>query len=308
MKKENLLTNKLVVAILAIFSSVLWGSAFPVLKISYEQLEIPAEDVWSKVLFAGIRFFGAGIIIFLLIFFLKMKQKLEKKDFLMLFFLGILQTTLQYFFFYIGVANTSGIKSAILISANTFLVVIFSHFIYHNDKMNMKKIIGLSTGLLGIIFVNWGQGFNFSFTLFGEGFLIFSGIVSAIGTILAKKMSSSLNPFFVTAWQMVLGAGIMIIIGGLKVEQALKFNFISTTLLIYSMFLSGIAFSIWYVLLRYNKAGEISIYRFFIPVSGTILSSIFLPDEYFTFNILIALCFVMIEIYTINKKEKKIKI
>ena len=42
----------------------LWGSAFPCVKIGYELLQI--KTTGSQILFAGYRFFGAGILTFLM--------------------------------------------------------------------------------------------------------------------------------------------------------------------------------------------------------------------------------------------------
>lgn len=98
--------------------------------------------------------------------------------------------------------------------------------------------------------------------------------------LLAKYLSRDVHPFVVTSWQMLIGSILLISIG---LPQLGDFTFTFTSkawiLLIYSAFLSATAFSLWYSLLKYNKAGEISIYRFMVPVSGAILSATFIPGE-----------------------------
>lgn len=52
--------------------------------------------------------------------------------------LGILQTTIQYIFFYIGLANTTGAKSAIINSLTAF----FQSFwlpCFQDDRLTVKK-------------------------------------------------------------------------------------------------------------------------------------------------------------------------
>ncbi|MGS3158073.1 EamA family transporter, partial [Escherichia coli] len=56
--------------------------------------------------------------------------------------LGLTQTTLQYVFFYIGLAYTTGVKSSIMNATGTFLSVLLAHFIYHNDRLTYSKIVG----------------------------------------------------------------------------------------------------------------------------------------------------------------------
>jgi drug/metabolite transporter (DMT)-like permease len=52
--------------------------------------------------------------------------------------------------------------------------------------------------------------------------------------------------------------------------------------------------------LKHNKAGEITIYRFVIPISGAVLSVLVLPEEQFTSSILAALLLVTAGIIAVN--------
>ncbi|WP_425448492.1 DMT family transporter [Dethiothermospora halolimnae] len=309
MDTEKLFTNKITVVIIALICCVLWGSAFPVLKTSYIELGMEAGDLNAKVVFAGMRFFIASILLFIvLVFFIKHSLKVKGKVLLELFGLGLLQTSLQYFFFYNGLANTTGIKGAILASIGTFFVVLLAHFVYHDDKMNLKKVVGLISGFLGIFLVNIGKGgFNLEFSLMGEGFLIMAGLVSAFGTILAKRISKGVHPFLVTGWQMFLGSLVLLLIGYPRLSpDAMTFTPKAWGLLFYAAFLSATAFSLWYTLLKYNKAGEISLYKFIVPVSGSLLSVIFLPGEKLTSYMVIALLLVSVGIIAVNYKRKKL--
>lgn len=303
------LSNKFYAALIAIFCCILWGSAFPVLKISYGELNMMPGDYNAKIVFAGMRFFIASLILFfVLIVFIKGSIRITKKQFGILAFLGLLQTALHYFFFYNGLANTSGMKGAILSSMGSFFVIILSHFIYEDDKMSFEKIFGITTGFLGIILINWGKGFSLDFKLTGEGFMILASLLGAIGTFIAKKLSKDIHPFVITAWQMFIGSTLLLSYGVPRLsENALTFTPKAWGLLIYAAFLSAAAFSLWFSLLKYNKAGVISLYKFVIPVAGTILSLIFLPGEKFSINILFALMLVSLGIISVNYKPKFLK-
>lgn len=307
MNVKKYFTEKFYVIAIAIFCCILWGSAFPVLKISYIELNMSPSNLNAKIVFAGMRFLLASILLFIFVsLFIKKSIAIKKKQILLLLSLGLLQTTLQYSLFYIGLANTTGTKSAILTSTGSFFVVILAHFIYSDDKMNIRKTIGIITGFTGIILVNWGKGgFSLDFSFMGEGLLIISAFISAFGTIMAKKLSKDIHPFLVTAWQMLLGSILLISFGLPQLEpNAITFTTKGWLLLLYSSFLSASAFSLWYSLLKYNKAGEISLYKFMIPVSGSILSTIFIPGENFSLYILFALIFVVFGIVAINYTPK----
>lgn len=87
---------------------------------------------------------------------------------------------------------------------------------------------------------------------------------------MSKNISGKIHPLVLTAWQMLLGSVVLLLIGypGLR-PQAMIFTPKAWVLLFYAAFLSAAAFSLWYAVLKYNKAGEISVYMFMTPVSGT---------------------------------------
>lgn len=305
---KNYFQTKCGISFIAFFCALLWGSAFPVLKTSYTLLNLETININGKIYFAGLRFFIASCILFL---FLKLIKKeplsIDKTQFLKLSLLGFIQTTMQYFFFYTGLANITGIKGSILSSCSIFFVIIFSHFYDKNDVLNWNKIFGLMLGFIGILIANWNKGIgNLEFTLLGEGFLIMSGVVGAIGTIMAKKMSATIQPFVMTAWQMLIGSSILLTIGiSTKGYSNLTFDKTVMMLLMYASFLSAIAFSLWYSLLKYNRAGIISMYKFLIPIIGSALSIIFLPGEKFNMNLILALILVSSGIIVVNKRRIK---
>ncbi|MHB8072194.1 DMT family transporter [Desulfosporosinus fructosivorans] len=303
------LKNRYWVIGIALFCAVLWGSAFPVLKVSYAELGIAPDDRYAIIVLAGIRFFISSLLIFALIVVgIRQSPKVKIAMLPQLFLLGLLQISLMYFFFYNGLAHTSGMKGAVLSSAAIFFVVVLAHFVYVDDRLDWRKILGLIAGFAGIILINSGQNFTFDFSWQGEGFMILSGIVSAFGTILAKRISKEVHPFVLTAWQMLLGSVILIAVGlpSLK-PHSMVFTNKALVLLVYSAFLSATAFSLWYAILKYNKAGEISVYKFMTPVSGAMLSALFIPGERLTLNMFMALALVAFGVIIVNYKRKILK-
>lgn len=303
---EKFFTTKVNVVLISILCTILWGSAFPFIKISYEKLMIAPADIFSKVYFAGLRFFIASILVFLaakIIF--KIKIKIKRDQIKPLIILGALQTSLQYFFFYIGLANTTGIKGAILQSSSTFFTVIAAHLLYSDDRLDKRKAFSLILGLSGILLINFGKGFDLNFHLLGEGFLLFSALANTFASILVKSVSKKINPFILTGGQMFTGSIFLLLVGRIGMKgQSLAFNGTSFAILIYLSFVSATAFILWYTLLKYNKLGEISIYRLFIPVFGATLSALFVKGEYFTLKLIGGLILVVIGMFVLNIEDK----
>jgi drug/metabolite transporter (DMT)-like permease len=301
---KKLLMKPSIAISVAILCSVLWGSAFPVLKVSYDELQMSADDVIAKMVFAGLRFLLAGLLVLIFLFFMNRSAiKITKKQFGILLVLGVIQTAFQYYFFYNGLARVTGMQGAILSSGGIFFTILAAHFYYKDDRLSKQKVIGIIAGFSGIILANWGQSLTLSFQWDGEGFMLMAGVTSAIATIMAKELATGIHPFAITGWQLTLGAVALLLIGFPQLEAgAIQFNALGAGLLLYSAFLSATAFALWYSLLKYHQAGRISMYKFITPVSGVLLSAMFIPGESLTWMLVVAFVMVAFGIIIVNRK------
>lgn len=295
---------------LTLLACLLWGSAFPTLKTMYTIMNV-GPDYGIKMLLAGIRFVLAGVMI-LTYYSLRFKALplfTQRKAWGSTLVLGMFQTGLMYAFYYIGIYNIPGVKASILSQVSIFLVVILSHFIYANDRLHWGKVIGLVLGLSGIVAVNISQLGSgtamMSFSMMGEGILIMSSIFSAFSTFYVKKLSRDYNPILLNGWQILLGGAVLMMVGGMTSQQSLDFSHVlAIPLLLYSAIISSSAFTMWYILLQKNRASDLSMIRFSIPIFGSVLSAVFLPGEYLSINILVSLLLVASGIYICNKPVK----
>ena len=136
--------------LLAIFCNVLWGSAFPFIKLGYRLFSIETGNTASIFCFAGVRFMLGSFLV--LLGSVLLQSRLPKfprsKVAAECCALGLWQTTTQYAFYYIAVAMLTGAFGGILNSTQSFLGVIFAHFIYGNaDRMTPAKTLGCAVGL-----------------------------------------------------------------------------------------------------------------------------------------------------------------
>lgn len=309
MDSNKLFTNKYMVPIFAILACILWGTAFPSLKISYKELMIGKDDYFAKMLFASYRFFIASLFLFgwRILIGGRNNLRLTGKNYGFLLLLGLMQTSLQYFFFYNGLANTTGVKGSILTTLGIFFTVVASHYLYNNDRLNSRKAWGLALGFLGVIIVNLSKGdFTFTFKFTGEGFIIMSAITSTIAAVMVKNVSDKIEPLLITAYQMMFGSIALFLLAVTRVGPfSLVFNIKTIIIILYLAFVSAAGFGLWYSLIKYNPLGYVTIYKFMVPVSGVLFSSLLLPEEGVTFNVLIALVLVSLGIVMINYQKKE---
>ena len=135
-QKQNKLTQTGIVALLACVCCILWGSAIPVIKTGYHFLQVDSSDTASQIVFAGIRFTLAGILV--LIFASIREKKVMLPDRTLLKYaipVCLAQTVGQYFFFYIGVAHTSGVKGGIITGLGNFIAILLSCLVFRNERM-----------------------------------------------------------------------------------------------------------------------------------------------------------------------------
>lgn len=307
MDTREFFMKKKVIYIFATMCCMLWGSAFPAVKSGYEVFNIASEDIPSKLVFAGYRFFLAGIIV-LFIALLSKKElfKFNKRQLGQIALLGITQTCLQYIFFYLGLAYISGAKGSILSGTGAFFSVIIAHYIYINDKLNLKKTLGCIIGFVGVIIVNFdSQLLGSSFTIKGEGAILISALILSASSIYGKKLTQSMDSIVVTGYQLFIGGAVLIGLGQGFNGSISGFTIKSTSLLIYLALLSSVAFSLWTTLLKYNNVGTIAVFNFLTPIFGSILSAVFLHEDIWELKNAIALICVCIGIWLVNRESDK---
>jgi len=97
MKSKSYLPMKAI--LLAILCNIVFGSVAPFIKLGYECFGIGNGNVFDTILFAGIRFFSAGIVVFI---FTWVKNKsiphFKKENTSNVLSFAVVYTFLQYIF------------------------------------------------------------------------------------------------------------------------------------------------------------------------------------------------------------------
>ncbi|NIF38844.1 DMT family transporter [Enterobacter sp. Tr-810] len=284
---------------------LLWGSSYPAIKSGYELFSIATDDIPSKVVFAGYRFLFAGLL--LLLFALAQRKpiaRLTTKQFGQLTLLGLTQTSIQYTFFYIGLAYTTGVNGSIMNATGTFFSVLLAHFIYHNDKLSYNKTLGCILGFAGVMLVNFHSGLSeFHFVWNGDGFVVLAAFILSAATLYGKRISQTVDPTVMTGWQLAIG-GAVLVAGGYATGGTLEVHSLKAVAVLgYLTLLSSVAFALWSVLLKVNRVSMIAPFNFVVPVAGTVLSAIFLGENILDIKYAVALVLVCSGIWWVNKRS-----
>ncbi len=308
MKAKSIFENNFLFIIFAMVCTALWGTAFPGVKLGYEWFDIGADETGSKLLFAGIRFTLAGLIV-LAVYTIRRRQLpiFTKKEAPTIFALSAVQITGNYFFYYLGLSVTAGSIASVLNSSDTFCTVLLVPLFFKNDKLTFQKLMGCLIGLAGIVLVNLNADSQFSFNINGEGFLLISALISTLGIMINKKASMNIDPMIVTGYHLLFG-GIILTLIAFAFGGAISFTNIKADIcLVYLALVSAVAFLIWSQLLRYNPVSKVSIFKLMTPVFGNIFSAIALGENILDPLHLVSVFLVALGIATVNLELKKKK-
>ena len=308
-QKQNILTKTGIVALLACVCCILWGRAIPVIKTGYRFLHVDSSYIASQIVFAGVRFTLAGILVLIFASIREKKVMIPDKEILKYAVpVCLAQTVGQYFFFYIGVANTSGVKGGIITGLGNFIAILLSCLVFRNERMTRRKIAGCVLGFAGVVVINLlGNSLDMGFKLIGEGFVLIAQLSYGISTVLINLFSRKVSPVVLSGTQFTMGGIVLMLIGagmGGHLENATTGGVV---IIFYLAMVSAVAYTLWSILLAWNDVSKVAIFGFVNPLCGVILSALILGEVKQAFNVgsLAALILVCAGIYIVNCKENK---
>lgn len=291
---------------LALLCTLLWGSAFPVIKVGYEALNIESNDTASIILFAGLRFILAGLLTVVIFSFIGKKVLIPKKTSLYkIAVLSIFQTIIQYLFFYLGLAHTTGVRASIINALDVFFVLFISAFLFRQERFNIKKTLGCILGFIGVAVAGGllSSSVESQFKI-GDLFIVLSAWGYSFSSSFMKEYSKDDNPAMLSGYQFILG-GIVLAFTGYAMGGRINFNNKGILIIIYLALVSAVAYSVWSILLKYNEVSKVTVFSLFTPIFGFVLSYMMLGEDNgsLAYN-LIGLILVVLGILVLNIKNR----
>lgn len=308
-RKNTFLTKPLNICLLAAVSCALWGSAAPMIKTGYRLFDISESQTATMLLFAGMRFALAGLMVILFECLTSRSLRLPKRgSWSNVAKLSLFQTVGQYILFYIGVANSSGVHTSILTGASNLWAILLACYLFRAEKMNLPKLLGCLLGFGGILMMNLSGGGHVTFL--GEGFVLLSGVCGGVASSLAKRYSQNESSVTLTGWQFFVGGLIMCAIGLIFGGQLTIPSAAAAGVLLYLGFLSAMAYTLWALMLKHNPVSSVVIYGFMTPMFGVVFSAILLGEagQAFSLSTLAALALVCAGIVCVNRFGKSTKV
>ena len=274
-KLDKIFGTPVCAVLLAIFCNVLWGSAFPFIKLGYRLFSIDSGNTASIFCFAGVRFMLGSVLVLLGSILLQGKAPRLPRGRVAAecCALGLWQTTAQYAFYYIAVAMLTGAFGGILNSTQSFLGVIFAHFIYGNaDRMTPAKTLGCAVGFAGVLIGTIGNHGG------GSGWGVFCMMAATIIFTLSgpwnKSVTKKADSFAVCFLNLFVGGLALFVLGTVMGGRLHVQSALAAVVMLYLAFICGAGYILWALLMKNNPVSRIAIFGFVNPVVNVLLSAV----------------------------------
>lgn len=148
--------------------------------------------------FILLRVAGASVLFWIIKLWF-VKEKVERKDVVLLAVCAVFGVAANQLFFFNGLNLSSSINAGIIMTINPILVVILSFFIL-KEKITWLKSIGILIGATGAILLTLTAGTGSGDSLLGDLFLFINAASYAIYLVLVKPLMKKYKPFTVITY------------------------------------------------------------------------------------------------------------
>lgn len=297
---RNILRSTTFLAILACW---LWSTAFVGVKIGL--------DYHTPLQFAGVRFFIAGVLIF--IYFAKPRRYLSqlKANIKFILLLSLVQTVIQYALFYTGLNMVPGSLAAMIIGSQPLFIALVAHFTFHNDKMTVLKTGSILIGVAGIAVITIGRSqveMKGALEWLGISLLLVNNVVAGTTNVMVAKYSKGISPAVLSSTSLMIG-GFVLSVLSVPIEGIHLGPFPAKYwyALAWLSFLSAAAFTIWNTILKRPgvKVSFLNVWKFLIPVSGAALSWLLIAEEKPDIPSLVGMAIIAVSLLSLNYANRK---
>ena len=181
----------------------------------------------------------SGFILFSMVHFLFIKEKVDRKDLALLAFCGLFGIALNQLFFFKGLSETSPVHASLIMVVTPIIVLIVST-LYRKEKVSKWKLLGILIGMLGamLLILRGSSGSTSMSSPIGDLYILINAASYAIYLVFAKEIMKKYHPFTVMKW--VFSFGLVVV---------LPFGIVDLTDAVWSSFPTDIWIAVGYVLL-----------------------------------------------------------
>ena len=281
-----------------ILLGAIWSSSFMWIKIAIQEIG-PITLVAFRVLF-GLLF---GIIVILV---QRAQVSRSFKEWIPLLVLGITNIAIPFFLISWGELSIDSAVAAILDATVPLFTILVAHYLLHDDKMTIYKVLGLLMGFAGVV-VLMSKDIGASLgSLLGQLAVIVASAFYAGSAVYARKTTENIPGILRSAGPLVSATAVMWLATFL-VESPVEVPQLGITwiaLLFLGVLGSGVAFIMAYYLIHEIGPTRTSMVTYLFPLGGVILGVVFL-NEQLSWQLVIGAVLIVLSLVVANMQSQK---
>lgn len=276
---------------------IIWSSSFLWIKIAVQEVG-PITLVAYRVLF-GLLF---GLIV---VFFQRAPWPRTVKIWFPILLLGIVNVAIPFFLISWGEQVIDSAVAAILDSTVPLFTIVIAHFLLHDDKMTVSKVLGLLLGFAGVVILMSKDIGTSPGSLLGQGAVVLACAFYAGSTVYARKYTENISGIFRSIGPLI-SSTIVMWMGASFIEAPIKVPQLSitwTALLWLGILGSGLAFIMNYYLIHEIGPTRTTMVTYLFPLGGVTLGVLFLHEQ-LTWQVLTGAILIIVSLVIANWKTK----
>ena len=212
--------------------------------------------------------------------------------------------TAQLALFYLGLNKTTASRGTLLANLQPFFVLILAHFFIPGDQMTRKKFIGILMGFIGVAFMFLERKGVTDDLMIGDGLVFAAIILWACNVIYMKRIIAAFSPFHLVLYPMLFSIPFFFLAGYIWDSPMIgKVDVPVLAAMLYQGFLTAsFGFVAWTTMLQKYGAVALHSFLFLLPITGVLLGGLLLGEPVATYNILLALAFIVTGIIVVHSK------
>ncbi|MBK8418946.1 DMT family transporter [Candidatus Villigracilis saccharophilus] len=284
--------------IIFITLGIIWSSSFLWIKIAIEEMG-PMTLVAYRVLFGLL--FGIAVILI-------QREKMPRtlKAWTPLLVLGLTNVAIPFFLISWGEKTIDSGVASILDATVPLFTIVVAHFLLHDDKMTVQKVVGLLIGFAGVVVLMSKDIGASTGSILGQGAVILASAFYAGSSIYARKFTEDTPGIFRSMGPLVSATAVMWL-ASFFFEAPVKVpdqSIIWIALLWLGILGSGVAFVMVFYLIHEIGPTRTTMVTYLFPLGGVTLGVIFL-HETLTWEIVVGAVLILASLVVANWSSKE---
>jgi drug/metabolite transporter (DMT)-like permease len=243
-------------------------------------IKIAVQEVGPITLVAFRTLFGLlfGIVV---IFVQRLSWPRTFKEWTPLLVLGIANIAIPFFLISWGEQSIDSAVASILNATVPLFTILIAHYLLHDDKITVPKVLGLLMGFAGVVILMSKDIGSSLGSVLGQLAIVLASAFYAGGGVYARKTTHAM-PGIMRSAGPLLPATVVMWLTMFAFESPVKFPQLGITwiaLLFLGVLGSGFAFVLSYYLLHEIGPTRTSMVTYLFPLGGVILGVVFLNEQ-----------------------------